>query len=146
MAELKGPLTQEVCTGTEYADFKACVQEGYLATTGEVLSGGIDESFMNHGDRVLGYCPSSCTPQYMFQGHYCFVMCTGRRRLEQGTEKTGLRRLQTSDEAHFVNGALVSGGGEAEAIGNIFITCFATHSEKDPCIGGMDEMELTITM
>jgi hypothetical protein len=25
MAELKGPLTEEACTGLEYADFKRCV-------------------------------------------------------------------------------------------------------------------------
>jgi hypothetical protein len=72
-------------------------------------------------------------------------VCGGRRRLEQGTENTGgLRPLQTS-EVHFVNGELVSGGGEAAIIANAILACFATHSASDPCIGSMDAMELTVT-
>jgi hypothetical protein len=143
MAELKGTLTQEECSGREYADFKSCVVEGF-EKAGQVMSGGLDESFINHGrDRDLYSC-SACTGG-AWRGSWCFVVCGGRRRLEQGTEKTGLRRLQTS-EAHFVNGVLVSGGGEALEIAEVFLTCFATHSADDPCLGSMDAMELTITV
>jgi hypothetical protein len=147
MAELVGPLTLEECTGTEYAEFKSCVVAGF-EEAGQAISGGEDEAFINHG-RVRdlqggrNYC-SGCTGGAP-RGTFCFTVCGGRRRLEQGTEKTGgLRRLQTS-EVHFVNGELVSGGGEAAIIGNAILACFATHSAADPCIGSMDAMELTVT-
>jgi hypothetical protein len=143
-AELKGTLTQEECTGREYANFKSCVVEGF-EKAGHAISGGLDESFINHGrGRDLPSC-STC-PSGAWRGSWCFTFCGSSRRLEQSTEKTGgLRRLQTS-EVHYVNGDLVSGDGEALKIAVVFLTCFATHSADDPCLGSMDAMELTITV
>jgi hypothetical protein len=119
------------------------VAEGF-EKAGQAISGGFDESFINHGRgrRDLPSC-STC-PDGAWRGSWCFTVCGGWRRLEQGTEATGLRRLQTS-EAHFVNGVLVSGGGKAVEIAEVFHTCFATHSADDPCLGSMDAMEFTIT-
>jgi hypothetical protein len=63
MAELRGPITEEECSGEEYADFKRCVEEG-LAQDGENLTEIEEEAFVNHGNeenrQLVNWC-SGCT-------------------------------------------------------------------------------------
>jgi hypothetical protein len=147
MVELTGPLTDgEECTGNEYAEFRSCAVAGFVEF-GITISGGEDEAFMNHGphDRDLqnNNC-SGCTGGAP-RGTFCFTVCGGRRRLEKGTEKTGLRHLQAS--AKIVNGAFTSGEGTvAGVIAYATLTCFDTHSAEDPCLGSINDMELTVTL
>jgi hypothetical protein len=144
MAELTGSLTQEECTGTEYADFKACVVAGF-EEAGEDIYGGEDEAFINHGrDRDLRNNCSGC-PDTTYVGHFCFTCCGGRRRhLEQGTENTGgLRGLQA---ATAVDGEVTSGEGEALMIAETILLCLGDHSALHPCLGSTNEMDLTVTL
>jgi hypothetical protein len=64
MAELKGPLMEEACTGLEYADFEQCV------TADESMAGFVDsedESFVNRGGdgRKLTFCYMCPPPEHL---------------------------------------------------------------------------------
>jgi hypothetical protein len=149
MAELVGPLTLEKCTGTEYAEFKTCVVEGF-GKAGQAISGGLDETFINHGrDRELedggggtNYC-SGCQGGAS-AGWFCMVWCGTGRRLEQGTEKTGLRRLVAPEFTAAVVGGQVDGDGKAKHIATMIFNCLKDETELHPCLGSTDDMTLTI--
>ncbi len=86
VAEVRGALSEETCTGDEFADFKGCVMKCVAANPN--LAGFVDvedAAFMNReGDRRLNLC-AVCPPAAMFRGHWCFYVCgsTRRRRLEE---------------------------------------------------------------
>jgi hypothetical protein len=108
--------------------------------------GGEEEAFINHGrDRDLWNWCSGCTGGAP-RGTFCFTVCGGRRRLEQGTEKTGLRHLQsTTGGATMVNGYFTSGEGtDAGAIASAILDCLSIHSAENPCLGSTDAMTLNV--
>jgi hypothetical protein len=146
MAELKGPLGHETCTGDEYSDFKNCVMQGVAADPN--LAGFTDvedEAFVHSGgdDRKLGWC-SGCrggSPR----GTFCFTVCGGRRRLEEVTDTPNLRRVQEADTAVFEDGAF-TGNAEAILILQTMTTCLDEGSAAFPCLGTTDTMTLTVTL
>jgi hypothetical protein len=154
MAELKGLLGQETCTGGEYADFKSCVIQGIA--TDPNLAGLIDfedVAIVNRGgDRKLSCsgCPASGAPR----GTWCFTMCgSRRRRLEEGTDTPNLRRVLQEEvyTAVFQGGEGVVAGaytGNVEAISILesMITCLDVGSMHHPCLGTSDTMTLTVTL
>jgi hypothetical protein len=145
MAELKGPLTEEACTGLEYADFKRCV------TADESMAGFVDsedESFINRGGdgRKLSCdgCPASGAPR----GTWCFTMCgRGRRLQEEVTDTPNLRRLVQPDEFTAVfGGGELTGSGKAKQVAKTIIECFEKLSDNHPCLGSTVDMTLTVTL
>jgi hypothetical protein len=145
MAELKGTLAEEACTGSEYADFKQCVTADVSMVDFIDFE---DESFVNRdGDSrrlsCMG-CPTSGAPR----GTWCFVMCgSGRRLLEEVTDMPNLRRLVQPDEFTAVfGGGELTGNGRAKQVAKTVIECFETLSENHPCLGSTVDMTLTVTL
>jgi hypothetical protein len=145
MAELKGTLAAEACTGLEYADFKQCVTADVSMADFIDLE---DESFVDRGGdgRKLSCmgCPTSGAPR----GHWCFVMCgSGRRLLEEVTDTPNLRRLQEPDEfsAVFQCGEF-AGNGKAKQVAETIIECLDKLSENHPCLGSTVDMTLAVTL
>ncbi len=147
MAELKGTLAEEACTGLEYADFKQCV------TADESMADFIDfedESFVNRGGdgRQLSCtgCPTSGAPK----GTWCYTMCGSQRRrlLEEVMDSMpNLRRLVQPDEFTAVfGGGELTGNGRAKQVAKTVIECFETLSENHPCLGSTVDMTLTVTL
>jgi hypothetical protein len=148
MAELKGPLTEEACTGQEYADFKNCVMMAAAADPNLAEFTDIeDEAFVNRGDdrKLSCYCcPSSGAPK----GHWCYVMCGSRRRLLEtaGMDSSNLRRdVQEADTAVVEDGAY-TGNIEAILILEDITQCLEDVSTNHPCLGSTDTMTLTVTL
>jgi hypothetical protein len=157
MAELRGPLTDEACTGEEYADFRHCAAHGVetdqsLPALNEAALD--DMAFINHGhedDRRLNHgfnwC-SGCTGGAP-RGTFCFTVCGGRRRLseKEGTMDTpNLRRLDPPEfVAVFENGEY-TGNGQAKQIAKAVMECLENVSTKHPCLGSTDTMVLTVTL
>jgi hypothetical protein len=146
MAEVKGPLGEEECTGGEYADFKNCVKQGVAADPN--LAGFIDiedVAIVNRGgDRQLS-C-RGCPPDGAPRGTWCFTMCgSGRRLLEEGTDTPNLRRVQEADTAVFQGGAY-TGNVEAISILKVMTTCLDDRFAHHPCLGTTDKMTMTVTL
>jgi hypothetical protein len=143
MAELKGTLAEEACTGKEYADFKQCV------TADESMAGFVDfedEAFLNRGGgRKLSCwgCPASGAPR----GTWCFTMCGSRRRrlLEEDTDTSNLRRVQEEESAVFAGGEY-TGNEEAKELAKGIIECLGGLLPNHPCLGDTVKMELTVTL
>jgi hypothetical protein len=133
MAELTGSLTAEPCTGDEYADFKQCLPANVADEQEEAL-------FSRGGDRSLGWC-SGCRGGAP-RGTFCFTVCGGRRRLEEGT--TNLRHLQDGTDAEYKAGAY-SGTGLALEYATEIIDCLGTVSATHLCLGDTADMKLVIT-
>jgi hypothetical protein len=144
MAELKGTLAEEACTGKEYADFKQCV------TADESMAGFVDfedEAFVNRGDGRKLSCVG-CPPSGAPRGTWCFTMCGSRRRrlLEEDTDTPNfLRRVQEDDSAVFAGGEY-SGNEEAKELAKGIIKCLEGLSTNHPCLGDTVKMELTVTL
>jgi hypothetical protein len=150
MAEVKGPLGKETCTGDEYADFKECVMQGVSADPS--LAGLIDiedGAIVNRGgERKLNQC-SGCPTGGAPRGHWCFYMCEGRRgrALEEGTDTPNLRRVQEADTAVFVGvTGTYTGNAEAISILEAMTTCLDDGFAHHPCLGTTDAMTMTVTL
>jgi hypothetical protein len=146
MAELKGPLGHEACTGDEYSEFKTCVIQGVTADPNLTGLFDIEEAAFVHsgGDlRKLNHC-SGCTGGAP-RGTFCFTMCGGRRRLEEDTGTPNLRRVQAADTAVFQGGAY-TGNAEAILILQTMTQCLDDGSADFPCLGTTDTMTLTVTL
>jgi hypothetical protein len=147
MAELKGPLGHEACTGAEYSDFKTCVIQGVDADPN--LTGFTDiedEAFVHSGgdDRKLNWC-NGCTGGAP-RGTFCFTVCGGRRRLEEAsTDTPNTRRVEEADTAVFQGGAY-TGNAEGIMILETMTKCLDAGSADFPCLGTTDTMTLTVTM
>jgi hypothetical protein len=146
--ELTGPLTEEPCTGEEYADFKHCVMLGAAADPSlDVLTDVEENSSVNLGGvRHLGNACTPCTGREP-RGTFCFTYCgPGRRLLEKGSmdHTPNLRRLQKSDSvsASF-KGGTSTGNGEAKKIVDAIMTCLG---DNHPCLGNTVDMTLTVTL
>jgi hypothetical protein len=131
MAELTGSLTAEPCTGDEYADFKQCLPANVGDEEEEAL-------FSPGDDRALGWC-SGCTGGAP-RGTFCFTVCGGRRRLEEGTN---LRKLQDASAPEYKGGDF-SGTGLALGYAEEIIECLKTVSASDLCLGDTADMKLVI--
>jgi hypothetical protein len=146
--ELKGPMNEEACTttGKEYADFKHCVKLGVALSRNpslEVLTGLNGDAFMHRkGDRQLqSYC-AGC-PGGSPRGSFCFTYCGMRRRLDEDTDKSNLRRVQQADSVLFKGGAYTPANGEAQHIAQVIIECLV---DDYPCLGNPVDMTLTVTV
>lgn len=166
MVELRGNLTADVCTGTEYTEFRQCALQG----AGEDLllpklnEAKLDEkAFMIRGEdrrRLPNLCSGCIGPSP--RGTYCYTMCGGRRRLsEESTDKPILRRLGNNEgtnngnkggtnnngelEAVFQNGEY-SGDERAAKIAAATIDCLRAVSTTHPCLGSADKMVLTVNL
>ena len=131
MAELTGSLTAEPCTGDEYADFKQCLPANVADDEEEAI-------FSRGGERALGWC-SGCRGGAP-RGTFCFTVCGGRRRLEEGTS---LRKLQDGSFAEY-NAGTYSGSGIALGFAEEIIECLDTVSANDLCLGNTADMKLVV--
>jgi hypothetical protein len=144
MAELKGTLAEEACTGKEYADFKQCV------TADESMAGFVDfedEAFLNRGGGRKLSCVG-CPPSGAPRGTWCFTMCgsrRGRRLLEEDTDTSNLRRVQEEESAEFAGGEY-TGNEEAKELAKGIIECLGGLLPNHPCLGDTVKMELTVTL
>jgi hypothetical protein len=137
MAELTGSLTEELCTGAEYADFKKCLPDNVVDEE--------DEARVNRGgDRKLGWC-SGCVGYYP-RGTFCFTVC-GRfsRRLEEGTNLRHLQGLAGSGTAEYKDGDYI-GTGDALKYAEGIIDCLKNHTATHPCLGDTANMNLVVTV
>jgi hypothetical protein len=148
MAELKGPLADEACTGGEYADFKSCVMKGVAADPN--LAGFVDTedvSIVNRGGERKLSC-KGCPPSGAPRGTWCFTMCGSRRGrlLEEGTDTPNfLRRVQEAETAVFQGGAY-TGNTEAISILEAMTKCLDDGFAHHPCLGTTDKMTMTVTL
>jgi hypothetical protein len=146
VAELRGPLTEEACTGEEYADFLHCATLGAAADPSLPVLAQLDqEAFVNRGgERKLGWC-SGCRGGAP-RGTFCFTVCGGRRLSEEGTDTPNLRRLQQREfVAAFEDGAF-TGNGKSKRIAKDIIECLGAATPNHPCLGSTDTMTLTVTL
>ena len=154
MAELRGPLTAEECTGDEYeyAGFKHCAMLGAESDPNlSVLSVIEEEALVNHGNssrRQLG-C-SGCTdgaPTGTF--YYTFCASDRRRLLEQeGVDIPSnlVRRVMVEDNiAIFENGYYI-GGDDARDIAEDIIACLGDVLTNHPCLWTINSMSLIVTV
>lgn len=146
MAELRGPLTEEACTGAEYAEFEHCATLAAAADPSlPVLATIEEEAFVNRGGkRQLGWC-SGCTGGAP-RGTFCFTVCGGRRLSEKSMDTPNVRRLQRPEfVAVFENGDY-TGDGKSKQIAKAIIECLGGISTYHPCLGSTDTMTLTVTL
>jgi hypothetical protein len=154
VAEVRGALSEETCTGDEFADFKGCVMKGVAANPS--LAGFVDvedAAFMNReGDRRLNLC-AVCPPAAMRRGIWCFYICghgRGRRGLEEVTDTPNLRRVQeeaATDTAVFEGKTRAyTGNVEAILILEAMTTCLDDGFTHHPCLGTTDTMTMTVTL
>jgi hypothetical protein len=142
MAELKGPLSGEACTGTEYADFKTCVVADPVLP---VLQETEEEAFVSHGPArgLQSYC-AGC-PGGSPRGSFCFTYCGRRRLSEEVTDTPNLRRVQEEGYALFAGGVF-TGTGTALDIATDIVECLGDVATNHPCLGSTETMTLTITV
>jgi hypothetical protein len=148
MAELRGPLDGEECTGEEYAEFKHCVLMG--ADLDSNLPGTMteleEEAFVTQGDgrrlqaaSVCGGCRRGAP-----RGTFCYTFCgSGRRRLEEVTDRPDVRRLEEDNIAIFQEG-VYTGNDEAKQVAKVIIECLGDVSENHPCLGSTNTMTLIV--
>jgi hypothetical protein len=148
MAELRGPLTEEACTGDEYADFKHCATLGAAADPSlPVLAELEEEALVNRGgDRRLqfNWC-SGCTGGAP-RGTFCFTVCGGRRLSEEGMDTPNLRRLERPDFVAVFEEGAYTGNGKSKRVAEAIIGCLGGISTSHPCLGTTDTMTLTVTL
>jgi hypothetical protein len=146
MAELRGPLNEEACTGTEYADFKQCATLGAESDSSlPVLAELEEEAFVNRGgERQLGWC-SGCTGGAP-RGTFCFTVCGGRRLSEEGMATPNLRRLERPEFVAVFEDGAYTGNGKSKRIAEAIIGCLGGVSTNHPCLGTTDKMTLTVTL
>jgi hypothetical protein len=148
--ELTGPLTEEPCTGEEYADFKHCVMLGAEADPSiDVLTDVEENSSVNLGGvRHLGNACTPCTGREP-RGTFCFTYCPdpGRRLQEKGSmdHTPNLRRgLQKPDSVSALfKGGTSTGNDEAKEIGDAIMACLG---DNHPCLGSTVDMTMTVTL
>jgi hypothetical protein len=135
MAELTGSLTAVSCTGDEYADFKQCLPAD--------VTDDKEVAIFSPGDRALQntYWCRGCTGGAP-RGTFCFTVCGGRRRLEEGTN---LRHLQVQDGNYteYKDGAY-NGTGLALEYAKEIIECMANVSATHLCLGDTADMKLVV--
>jgi hypothetical protein len=142
MVELRGELTEETCTGEEYADFSSCTTLALLGNPilplsllgNPILQG---QAFINPDVRQLQTC-NAC-PGGSPRGTWCFTVCNARRRLGEDTDKQDSRRLDHT--AIFEDGAFEGHAG-AVHIGEKIMECFV--GENHPCLGSIVSMVVTL--
>jgi hypothetical protein len=140
MAELRGSLTDEVCSDVEYDVFENCVM---MATEADLnLPPLEDTSFMidigeqrrlqstNHCGACRGGAP---------KGHFCMYFCGRRRRLLwEVTDTPDLSRLQEDDDIAVFNDGDYVGNPEAIQVAKDVMQCFENLSTNHPCLGSTD--------
>jgi hypothetical protein len=132
MAELRGPLTDEVCTGEEEADFDLCVM---MATEADPNLGGQRKLQYNACGGCRGTAP---------KGHFCYYYCgSGRRLLWELTDTPDLSHLQEDNIAVFNDGDYI-GNPEAIQVAKDVMQCFGDLSVNHPCLGNTDLMALVV--
>jgi hypothetical protein len=147
MAELRGPLTDEACTGEEYAEFKHCATLGAAADPSlPVLAELEEEAFVNRGgERQLGWC-SGCNGGAP-RGTFCFTVCGGRRLSEEeGMVTPNLRRLERPEFVTVFEDGVYTGNGKSKRVAEAIIGCLGGISTNHPCLGSTDTMTLTVTL
>jgi hypothetical protein len=133
MAELTGSLTLDPCSGDEYAAFKQCLSAN-VADDEEVAL------FSPRGDRALQTSWCSGCEGGAPRGTFCFTVCGGRRRLEEGTN---LRKLQDGTEAECKDGAC-TGTGLALGYAEEIFDCLGSVSATHLCLGETSDMKLVV--
>jgi hypothetical protein len=102
-AEIQGVTTGDSCTVTKELDlYTECVEDVAIDLG---LYGGRRLEQQLRGDRELQSFCAGCPPGYYPAGHFCFVMCSGRRRLSDADE-----RLLSSDSV--AKGQIQKGANE----------------------------------
>jgi hypothetical protein len=144
MVELKGPLSGEACTGTEYADFKTCV----VADPGlPALNVTEEEAFVSQGPArgLLSYC-AGC-PGGSPRGSFCFTFCGRRRLSEEGTDTPNVRRVEEEEGtyASYESGDW-TGTGDALVMAEDIIKCLGDVATNHPCLGSTDTMTLVVIL
>jgi hypothetical protein len=141
VAQLTGELTEDACTGEEYADFTKCAMLGAAADPMlPAFAKFEEEGFINRGgERQLNECEDTynCPPgRREVKGTYCYTMCgTGRRLSEKGTDTSKhLRRVEQDNVASF-QGGVYTGNDDAKGIAQAIITCMG---DSHPCLGSMN--------
>jgi hypothetical protein len=146
MVELRGPLTEEACTGEEYFDFKHCATLGAATDPSlPVLAELDEEAFVNHGgERQLGWC-DGCRGGAP-RGTFCFTVCGGRRLGEDSMDTPNLRRLDQPEFVAVFEGGTYTGNGKSKRIAEAIIECLGDVQTYHPCLGSTDSMTLTVTL
>jgi hypothetical protein len=145
MAELRGPLTDETCSGHEYADFVNCIK---LATEedpnlAEQLTPIEQKSFTGGGQRKL-YNPCGGCRGGAPKGHFCYTYCGKRRReLWELTDTPDTSSLEEDKIAVYDCGDYI-GNDEAIKVAQDVMQCFAGLSENHPCLGSTDLMTMVV--
>jgi hypothetical protein len=144
---LKGKLTEEPCSGEEYADFELCVMRGVAidpnltGVSNENFEGG---SFVYGGGvrKLQSTNPCGACTGREPKGTFCFTYCNdpgSRRRVsEDGTDAPDL-------VAVFEDGTY-EGNSEAVDIAKVIIKCLGEESTNDPCLPDTANMTLTVNM
>jgi hypothetical protein len=145
MAELRGPLAAEECTGDEYALFKHCATLGAEADPNLSVLAEIEEiALVNRGDERKLSC-SGCTGGAAIET-FCYTWCaSGRRLLEGGMDTPNLRRELQDNVCIFESGAYI-GSGDARDIAEAVIACLGDASTNHPCLGTTNTMTLIVTV
>jgi hypothetical protein len=146
MAELRGPLTGEKCTGEEYYDFEHCAMLGAAADPSlPVLAELEEEAFVNHGgQRQLNWC-NGCRGGAP-RGTFCFTVCGGRRLAEEGKDTPNLRSLDPPDFVAVFEDGAYTGNGKSKRIAQAIIECLGDVPKYHPCLGSTDTIVLTVTL
>jgi hypothetical protein len=149
MAELRGPLTDEACSGTEYADFEQCVMDATDADLNlpSKLTAIEEKAFMDDvgGQRKLQYNMCGGCRGGAPRGTFCYTYCgRGRRLLEDATDTPDLKRLLEEDRVAIFRGDEYIGNTEAIQVAKDVIECFGGLSTSHPCLGSTDTMTLII--
>jgi hypothetical protein len=148
MAELRGPLTPEECTGDEYAGFKHCAMLGAEADPNlSVLSEIEEEALVNRGDSRRQLRCSGCTGGAP-TGTFCYTFCASDRRrlLEEGVDTSNLRRVMVEDNIAIFEDGYYIGGGDARDIAEDVIVCLGDVLSNHPCLGTINTMSLIVTV
>jgi hypothetical protein len=152
MAELRGPVTAEECTGDEYAGFQHCAMLGAEVDPSLVVLSEIEEeALVNHRDSRWQLSCSGCLDRAPTDT-FCYTFCAsdGRRlALEQGVlldTPPNLRRVMVEDNiAIFENGYYI-GGDDARDIAEDIIACLGDVLTHHPCLGTINTMSLIVTV
>jgi hypothetical protein len=148
---LKGKLTEEPCSGEEYADFERCAMRGVaidpnlIGVTNDNFEGG---SFMyggglrklQEGEASTNPCGGCTLDEREARGSFCFTFCGNRRRRvsEDGTD--------TPDLVAVFEDGTYEGNSEAADIAKVIIKCLGEESTNDPCLPDTANMILTVNM
>jgi hypothetical protein len=148
---LRGKLTEEPCSGEEYAEFERCVMRGVASDEnltgvsndnveggGFMYGGGVRK--LQEGEASSSPC-AACTGREP-KGTFCFTFCNdpgSRRRVsEDGTD--------TPDAVAVFEDGTYEGDSEATEIAKVIIMCLGEESANDPCLPDTADMMLTVNM